>query len=134
VTLQLLLGYACGQYPGTDRGHSVLCTYEHEQPGLHQSRRRSGAATEAWTLLPVRAMGHESEPDTKASIVITNTVPLLVCGLFATNKSSLGAPVFIDSRRCPVRDSVCDRYSLVARMGGEDNDGSEGDDRYIYTG
>ena len=41
----------------------------------------------------MRAMGHESEPDTKASIVITNTVPLLVCGLFATTKSSPGAPI-----------------------------------------
>jgi hypothetical protein len=88
VTLQH--HYACGQYPGTDRGHSVLCTHEHEQQGLRPSRRHSGAATETWTLL--RAVGHESE-HTEASTVITNTLPLLVCGLFATTRSSPGARV-----------------------------------------
>lgn len=41
--------------------------------------------------------------------------------------------------RCPVGDSVCGRYSFVARMGGEDDggeddDSSEGDDKCIYTG
>jgi hypothetical protein len=44
-------------------------------------------------LLLVRAMGHESEQDTKAFTVITTTVPLLVCGRFATTTSSPGAPV-----------------------------------------
>jgi hypothetical protein len=41
----------------------------------------------------VHAMGHKSEQDTKAFIVITNTVPLLVCELFVTTTSSPGAPV-----------------------------------------
>jgi hypothetical protein len=39
-------------------------------------------------------MGHESEQDTEAFTVITNTVPpLLVCGLPATTTSSPGALV-----------------------------------------
>jgi hypothetical protein len=84
---------ACAQHPDADQGQNLLHIHEHEEQELCQACRHSGAATETWTLLLVCAMGHESEQDTTAFTVITTTVPLLVCGPFATTTSSPGVPV-----------------------------------------